>query len=35
MFYTARDDGFVVIERVVHGARDLGELLVEAPPRGS
>jgi hypothetical protein len=33
--YTARDDGLVVIERMMHDARDLGELLGEAPPHGS
>ena len=27
ILYTARDDGQVVIERVVHGARDLDQLL--------
>lgn len=27
ILYTPRDDGQVVIERVEHGARDLGELL--------
>ena len=27
ILYTHRDDGRVVIERVVHGARDLGRLL--------
>jgi toxin ParE1/3/4 len=29
ILYTHRDDGLVVIERVVHGARDLDELLGE------
>lgn len=29
IFYTHRDDGRVAIERVVHGARDLGRLLDE------
>lgn len=29
VLYTHQDDGQVVIERVVHGARDLGELLGE------
>jgi plasmid stabilization system protein ParE len=27
ILYTHREDGRVVIERVVHGARDLGRLL--------
>jgi toxin ParE1/3/4 len=35
ILYTHRDDGLVVIERVVHSARDLGELLDDAPPRES
>ncbi len=29
ILYTHRDDGLVVIERIVHGARDLDELLRE------
>ena len=29
ILYTARDDGQVVIERIVHGARDLEQLMEE------
>ena len=35
ILYTPRDNGLVVIELVAHGARDLDELLGEAPPRES
>jgi toxin ParE1/3/4 len=31
ILYTPRDDGLVVIDRIVHGARDLGELVSEGP----